>query len=327
MTKFKAIAITLLVSLLFASANKKSSFERELREAIPRQQKTISVIYRSTDGGSTWTPFGNGMPIDATVGSFLVMNNEVFATTDNNGIFLIREGERVWKRIDVDLPKDIDINTLSATDDSFIIGTSNHGIMLSENRGKNWRYPRIQIDDNPVRCLHSKQNILFAGTDKGIYKSLDGGNTWAYAWKGVQVNGFTEINNKIFAALMNGAIMTNDDGANWNYVYKPHTLHDISNDGERIFAMTLGSGLKMSKNDGTTWELVNNGLGTFNLYTFELKRFDNKIFAAQWYGIYTSADLGKSWTLVKNGLPDSTAFTTLEATKNGLIAGIGLRKK
>ena len=137
----------------------------------------------------------------------------------------------------------------------------------------------------------------------------------------------TEVNNKIFAALMNGVIMTNDDGANWKYVYKPHTLHDISTDGKRIFAMTLGDGLKSSSNDGLTWERINNGLGTLNLYTFELKRFDNKIFAAQWYGIYTSQDLGNSWTIVKDGLPDSTAFTTLEVTKNGLIAGIGLRKK
>jgi hypothetical protein len=31
--------------------------------------------------------------------------------------------------------------------------------------------------------------------------------------------------------------------------------------------------------------------------------------------------------MIKDGLPDSTAFSTLEATPWGLIAGIGLRKK
>jgi len=290
-------------------------------------QQTISIIYHSVDGGRIWMPFDTGVPSDATVSSFLVMNNEIFATTDNHGIYLIKDGQIAWKRIDEDLPKDIDINALSAVGDSFVIGTLKDGIMLSKNRGKNWRNPKIQINNIPIRCLYAKENILYAGTDNGIYRSLDDGDTWEYVWKGVQVNGFTEVNNKIFAALMNGVTMTNDDGANWKYVYKPHTLHDISTDGERIFAMTLGDGLKRSNNDGLTWEKINNGLGTVNLYTFELKRFDNKIFAAQWYGIYTSQDLGKSWAIVKGGLPDSTAFTTLETTKNGLIAGIGLRKK
>jgi len=321
------IATGLLGLLFFPSANKALRHEGGLCETSQAPQKTISVIYHSMDGGGTWMPFDNGIPSDATVSSFLVMNNEIFATTDNHGIYLIKDGQIEWKRIDQDLPIDVDINALSAVGDSFVIGTLKDGIMLSKNRGKNWHFPNIPIKNIPIRCLHTKENILFAGTDNGIYRSIDRGNTWEYLWKGVQVNGFTEVNNNIFAALMNGVIMTNDDGANWKYVYKPHTLHDISTDGKRIFAMTLGDGLKRSSNDGLTWEKINNGLGTLNLYTFELKRFDNKIFAAQWYGIYTSQDLGKSWAIVKDGLPDSTAFTTLETTKNGLIAGIGLRKK
>ena len=327
MIRLKAIVLSLFVLLFFAATNKTSLYKVELREPLQLPEKTISIIYHSMDGGRTWMPFDNGIPFDATVSSFLVMNTEIFATTDGHGIYLIKDGESVWKRIDEDLPKDVDIDALSALGDSYVIGTLKHGIMLSKNRGKNWYYPRTQINNIPIRCLHTKENILFAGTDNGIYRSLDRGNTWEHVWKGVQVNGFTEVNDKVFAALMNGATMTNDDGANWKYVYKPHTLHDISTDGERIFAMTLGDGLKRSSNDGLNWEKVNNGLGTLNLYTFELKRFDNKIFAAQWYGIYTSQDLGKSWTIIKKGLPDSTAFTTLEATKSGLIAGIGLRKK
>ena len=327
MRRFIAILLSLLALLLFAGTNKTSLYEGDLGETLYVPQKPISIIYHSVDGGRTWMSFDNGIPFEATVSSFLVINNEIFAATDNHGIYLIKDGERAWKRIDEDLPKDVDINAFSFVGDSFVIGTLKHGIMLSKNRGKNWHYPKIPTNNIPIRCLHTKKDILFAGTDNGIYRSLDSGNTWEYLWKGVQVNGFAEVNDKIFAALMNGAIMTNDDGANWKYVYKPHTLHDISTDGERIFAMTLGDGLKKSSNDGLTWERVNDGLGTLNLYTFELKRSDNKIFAAQWYGIYTSADLGKSWTIVKTGLPDSTAFTTLETTKSGLIAGIGLRKK
>lgn len=290
-------------------------------------QNPISVIYSSVDGGRTWNPFDNGVPKDATVSSFLILDDRIIASTDYHGIYSIQDGENVWKRLDDDLPDNIDINTISAIGNTLVIGTLNHGVLISKNKGKNWSYPTIQISNTHIRSFYKKGNVIFAGADNGIFQSVDNGNTWTHLWKGVQVNGFTELKGKIYAALMNGAVMSNDNGKSWKYVYKPHTLHDISTDGVSIYAMTLGDGLKKSSDDGLTWESVNNGLGTSNLYTFELKGYGNKIFAAQWHGIYVSDNFGKSWSLIKNGLPDSTAFTTLEPSKRGLITGIGLRKK
>jgi hypothetical protein len=287
----------------------------------------VSVVYNSADGGATWIRFDDGIPKDATVSSFLVMNDTIFAPTDFHGIYLIREGEMKWKRIDEDLPENVDINAIVNIKNILVIGTIRHGILISKNNGRNWNFPSVQINNVHVRCLHRKDTILFAGTDMGVYASADYGNSWKHIYKGVQVNGFTELSGKVYAALMNGAIVSADDGLNWKYIYEPHTLHDISNDGERLYAMTLGDGLKVSINNGLTWERVNSGLGTFNLYTFELKKFNNSLFAAHWIGIYRSDNSGMNWSLIKSGLPDSTAFTTLESTRNGLIAGIGLRKK
>jgi photosystem II stability/assembly factor-like uncharacterized protein len=327
----KLFKITLLFPLalcLFACGNsKQENSELEFVKTSGPAQTTPSVIYNSTDGGNTWTPFDNGIPTDATVSSFLVTGNKIFVTTIFHGIYSINDSEKEWKRIDEDLPEKVNINAISTIGNSIVIGTLSHGIMVSKNNGKHWNEPAVQIKGTPIRGLHAKGNTLFAGTDNGIYRSLDNGNTWEHVWKGVQVNGFAERNDKIYAALMNGAAVKKDNDSNWEYIYKPHTLHDISTDGEGIYAMTLGAGLKKSNNDGLTWENINNGLGTLNLYTFELKKFGNTIFAAQWYGIYRSDNGGKSWSIIKNGLPDSTAFTTLEVTRRGLIAGIGLRKK
>ncbi|WP_276371594.1 sialidase family protein [Chryseolinea sp. H1M3-3] len=289
--------------------------------------KDISVIYISSDGGKTWMPFDNGIPEDATVSSFLVVDDKIFATTDYDGVYSSREGDREWRRIDENLPDNVDVNAISTLQNVFVIGTRKHGVMISKDNGRHWDNPVVQINNTAVRTLHATGNTLFAGADNGIYRSFDNGNTWQHVWKDIQVNGFTEMNNTIYAAVRNGAVMTRDNGANWQYVYQPHTLHDISTDGQRIYAMTLGDGLQKSDNSGLAWENANNGLGKQKLYTFEVKRFNNKIFAAQWDGIYASEDWGKSWSLIKNGLPDSTAFTTLEATRSGLIAGIGLRKK
>jgi photosystem II stability/assembly factor-like uncharacterized protein len=323
---------------LFGCANQKHKLEindsvattaaiGDSAREVAAEESAPAVVYRSTDAGISWTSFANGIPNDATASSFLVMGDRIFATTDYHGIYSIKEGEQQWKRVDDDLPEDIDINDIAAIGNTLVIGTLRHGIMLSKNNGKNWSYPAGKINNTAIRRFYAKGNTLLAGADNGIHKSLDNGNTWQHAWKGVQTNGFTELNDKIYAGLMNGSVMSEDRGTSWKYIYEPHALHDISNDGESIYAMTLGAGLKKSSNDGRTWEDVNGGFGPTNFYTFEVKRFGSRLYAAQWHGIYTSANGGKNWMRIKTGLPDSTAFTTLEVTQSGLIAGIGLRKK
>jgi photosystem II stability/assembly factor-like uncharacterized protein len=309
--------VTTLLSPIDSTANPPATSEKQNR---------ASVIYRSLEG-RTWTPFDNGVPPDATVSSFLVIDNTIFAATDYHGIYAVRDGDTNWNRIDKGLPSNIDINAIAVIDNMFIIGTLSHGMMSSVNKGRDWDYLTNEFDKIPVRSLHTKGSLLFAGTDKGIYLSKDKGLSWQLQYKGVQVNGFTELNGKIYAALMNGAVVTNDDGLHWNYVYKPLTLHDISNDGERLYAMTLGAGLKTSDNDGLVWEDANRGLGLSRFYTFEVKRWGNRIFAAQWHGIYVSDNFGKDWAIMRSGLPDSTAFATLEVMNTGLVAGIGLRKE
>jgi photosystem II stability/assembly factor-like uncharacterized protein len=289
------------------------------------QNTAPPIVYYSTNAGKSWIPYSAGIPTDATVSSFAVKENTLYASTDLHGIYSNVQGVTQWQRVDKDLPEGTDINDMAILGETFLAATFNKGILISKNRGVNWSSATLNVTQVPVRALFVKDEIIFAGTDHGIYKSIDKGDTWHQIYKGVQVNGFTQLNGNVYAALSKGALISKDSGQTWKNIYESHALHDISTDGQSIFAMTLGEGLLKTADDGVTWQNVNEGLG--KLYTFEVKQFDNTLFAAQWQGIYASQNGGKTWQMIKHGLPDSTAFTTLEKTSIGLVAGIGLRKK
>jgi photosystem II stability/assembly factor-like uncharacterized protein len=89
--------------------------------------------------------------------------------------------------------------------------------------------------------------------------------------------------------------------------------------------MTIGHQLLKYKDDGESWQNAQNGIiQPANFYTNEIQAIGNDVFSAQWIGVYHSADNGEHWSLL-NGLPDSTAFSTLAITDFGIIAGISIR--
>lgn len=329
-----AYPLLLFVALVACTNAPKTKFADNLQKEIPAAPsvqtdtvKTIDVIYRSTDKGKTWYSFAKGIPAYATVTGFATTKNKVFAATKFNGVFVWENGSDKWKPVNTGLPDKADINAIAAANNVIVIGTFKQGLFVSPDEGKTWKPSAGNLQNIPIRNLTVLKDKILAGTDNGIYISTDKGNNWNHLFGNMQVNGFTFLNGKLYAAVVNGALMSNDEGRTWNYIYRPHTLHDISNDGKYIYAMTLGDGLLKTNSDGLSWQNANKGLPP--LYTFEVKNINNDLFAAQWHGIYHSGNNGTVWSRINtgfNGLPDSTAFTTLEVTAFGILTGIGIRK-
>ena len=71
-------------------------------------------------------------------------------------------------------------------DVTIVVGTIGQSIMRSEDNGQTWARigPRRGFAyEASVRCIamHPKQhNILFAGTERGLYRSEDAGANWKY---------------------------------------------------------------------------------------------------------------------------------------------------
>lgn len=104
-----------------------------------------SVVYRSSDGGATWSLIGNGLP------GRTVTNIEFHPQTDR---------------------------TMFAT----IAGTSGPSLYMTSNAGATWSASANGLPSFSalvVRVDVTDPGVLYAGTDVGVYRSTDGGANWS----------------------------------------------------------------------------------------------------------------------------------------------------
>jgi photosystem II stability/assembly factor-like uncharacterized protein len=289
-----------------------------------RLEDTPSVIYRSEDLGKTWSSFAKGIPEDATLSGIKQHENKIYVSTDYHGVFVSTNGQDNWTSLNNEYLKGLDINCIEVESSNLVIGTLKNGILVSQDGGLSWNPSKENIN-SPIRAFIKSENRIYAGTDSGIFESFDKGKTWSHVFGQLQILGFTSLNRKLYAATQSGVLMLDGNNSNWTSIYEGDALHDIGNDGRYIYAMTIGQQLLKTQNDGELWQNAQSGITQpANFYTNELKHVESNIFSAQWIGIYHSIDNGSNWRML-NGLPDSTAFSTLEITDYGIIAGISIR--
>jgi photosystem II stability/assembly factor-like uncharacterized protein len=120
----------------------------------------------------------------------------IYAGTDDGLIQVTEDGGKNWRRLEVgslpgvpntafvnDIKADLhDANTVYVALDNHKFGDLNPYLLKSTNRGRSWG----SISDTiPERTLvwrmvqdHSEPELLFAGTEFGIYFTIDGGGRW-----------------------------------------------------------------------------------------------------------------------------------------------------
>ncbi len=159
-------------------------------------------VLRSRDSGASWqeispdlsslkdidgnTPYGT---ISAMAASELVPDI-LYAGTDDGNIWLGREKERHWIKIGQVLPRKPVSRVLASRFQAEKVYVLLNGgkeedfqpyIFMSENSGRDWESLRGNLPQEPLNALAEDpdmENILFLGSDRGMYISLDGGVSW-----------------------------------------------------------------------------------------------------------------------------------------------------
>ena len=249
----------------------------------------FSEIFRSTDGGASWTPQTLG-------GAGLTLETTAFARDPGNP-------QRVY-------------------------AASSRGLLLSLNGGESWGFfGNAGISFFSVAVDPTAPSTLYAGnvTGFGVGKSTDGGATWSEANGNLPQNTVGSIS--LFPAILavavdpsgaavylttqgNGTFKSIDGGASWNPVNDGlneldlHSLAFLPGSPATILAGGNGGGVYRSTNGADTWSTSSSGLDEALVSTVVTSPGSpGAVYASTFDGVHASSDAGVSWRRASGGLP------------------------
>jgi hypothetical protein len=255
---------------------------------------TNGGLVRSTDGGSSWTNIGGGLPY-SNVRALLnvesypfnllagMVSGRISMSTNYGDDFTAFPAESVQ------LPFLADINSILERGNSseFWVGTERGAYLLPQY------YPLsswIAINsglpsaETKVRSIIEKDGEIFAGTNSGVFQ-LNGFN-WDEKNTGLtntNVTALTSIGGYLFAGTSQGSVggvyISSDNGNNWTLSQDISFVTSILTIGSNIFVGSYGDGVWRSTNYGNTWGQINDGLGSGAYYVLSLGMDNQYIFA------------------------------------------------
>jgi len=300
---------------------------------------TIGGMYKSSDEGSTWSD-ANG---DALTSSIIYAINYAppnLVVIADNLIFYSNDNGDSWN-YNFNSPFILGNNpSFSSRHDSVLLANGT-GIYRSFDGGINWGSFISVSPNSTIDGLVQANNIVVAGTPKGMYYSLNFGNTWKkIPAKGLRNgNWFTHHfyksgNNFLLAYDEIGVGYSKDSGKNWNYTlqgFPPAASIDnaMAFSKNTLISGTHGDGVYKSTDAGSTWVKTgtNNNQDTLsNSIIFAVLKSGSIILAGTCTnGLYRSEDNGVTWARIRNGLPQQDngylCVQSLAKTKSSFLIG------
>lgn len=159
-------------------------------------------FHRSMDQGDTWETLSGdltngGLPGDVSFGTITSISEStlrfglIYLGTDDGRLHKSNDGGNTWTALDKKLPKDLWVTRLIASEhDKDVVYVSMNGyrqddftpyIFKSTNAGKTWVNIGQELPLEPVNVIKedpTDKDILYVGTDNGLYLSLDQGQSF-----------------------------------------------------------------------------------------------------------------------------------------------------
>jgi photosystem II stability/assembly factor-like uncharacterized protein len=143
-------------------------------------------VYLSMNAGTEWRRVGVDGKGVRTIVQHPVIKDLFFAGTEDDGVFISRDGGKRWNATNSGL-KHLTVYSIAcdrSNPDILYVGTHGGGVYRSSDGGKSWSQKTEGLSNLVIHSLvvlPSNPLVLFAGTlNGGLFKSTDGGEHWSF---------------------------------------------------------------------------------------------------------------------------------------------------
>jgi photosystem II stability/assembly factor-like uncharacterized protein len=183
-----------------------------------------------------------------------------FYAVSQRGLFVSRDAGANWKPLALPAVGGRGSTVLALTDGRIIYGSSS-GLLFSKDRGIHWNV--IPLEEGPIpvhfiAALPDDEEVVLVGTGRGVYRSIDGGATWARSGIGLPRSDIGDIRFDIHRGIeiyvteshWGSIYHSADRGETWNLIspqagwgLKFRSILPDPLDPSRVYALFFREGL------------------------------------------------------------------------------------
>ncbi len=218
-------------------------------------------LYRSLDLGESWQP----MEISAETINALtaVPGLETLVAATEIGVMQSTDEGNTWQF----LLEMADAMTVATASGLIVAGVGDQGAWGTDGKSQ-WQptqnLPMRSLLGMALSAHFEKDGTAYLyGPEEGIWKTTDGGRTWADLGESLpsleinalQLSPFFDEDGLLWSASNNGLLISHDAGQTWNtQTADPCRLLAISPNGKVLACAFPGQGLRFSEDRGQSWQ-------------------------------------------------------------------------